>query len=167
MLRTLAIFVVAIVAIVSFLPKTHHGSVAQPVDYGVSLAALRSQSPFPVYAPVSPPPGWTANHITTHVATAGDPSTSLDLGFYIDSDHQYVAVEQSDAAGFLAAQLGAGRIQTGTTTIDGTTWQTWTDSGHHPALVRTVARSLLVLDGSASSATVAQLAAALSLQPAS
>ncbi len=166
MVRTLAIFAVAVLAIVAFLPKTHHGAVAQPVDYGVSLAALRSQAPFPVYAPVSAPAGWTPNHITAHTPTSADRHSSLDLGFYIAGSGQYAAVEQSDAAGFLAAQLGATPKQTGTTTIDGTLWQTWTDSSGHPALVRSVGSSTLVLDGQASTQTLRTLAASLSLRPA-
>jgi hypothetical protein len=166
MVRTLAIFAVAVLAIVAFLPKTHHGAVATPVSYSVSLAALRSQAPFPVYAPVTAPPGWTPNHITVHTPTSADPHASLDLGFYITRGGQYAAVEQSDAAGFLTAQLGRTPVQGPATTVDGTVWQSWTDSKGHPALVRTVATSTLVLDGQASAQTLRTLAASLSLRPA-
>lgn len=166
LVRTLAIFAVAIVAFVAFLPKNHQPPVAQPVDYGVAVAALRSQSTFPVYVPVRPPPGWTPNHVITHVPRPGDASTSLDLGFYLASPNAYAAVEQSDKPGFTAAQLGTGARQTGTTTIAGTDWQTWTDAHGRPALVRPVRASTLVLDGEASAAELRTLAAALSLAPA-
>lgn len=166
MLRTLAIFGVAIVAFVAFLPKNHQPPVAQPVDYGVAVASLRSQAPFPVYVPVRPPPGWTANHVVTHVPAPGDGSTSVDLGFYVAASDAYAAVEQSDKPGFVAAQLGAGAKQTGTSTIAGADWQTWTDAHGYPALVRPVQSSTLVLDGEASGAQLRTLAAALSLAPA-
>ena len=167
MARTLAIFAVLILAVVAFLPKTRHAPVATPVSYGVSLAALRGVSPFPVYAPTSSPPGWTANHATTHVPTAADPSTSLDLGFYISSGQHYAAVEQSDKTGFTRTQLGAGGRQTGTEVVAGTTWQTWVDGSGHPALLRSVGSSTLILDGVATSPELQTLAAALSLAPAS
>jgi hypothetical protein len=166
MVRTLAIFAVLIVAFVAFLPKNHQPPVAQPVDYSVSLAALRGQAPFPVYAPVLPPTGWTPNHVTTHVATTTDPSTSFDLGFYIVASRAYAQVEQSNAAGFTAVQLGKTAHQTGTEVIAGTSWQTWTDSGGHPALVRAVQSSTLVLNGQATAAQLATLAGTLSLAPA-
>ncbi len=166
MLLTLAIFVVGIVAVVAFGPRDHRSSVATPVAFSVSLAALRSAAPFPVYAPATVPAGWTPNHVATHVPDAADPAYSLDLGFYLAGSKQYVAVEQSDAVGFLVAQLGTAGRETGAETVAGTSWQTWIDSHGFPALVRSVGGSTLVLDGQADAATLRTLAGALSLLPA-
>ena len=166
MILTLAIFAFGLLALVAFLPKSHRPPVAQAVAFSVPLAALRSVAPFPVYAPADVPSGWVPNHAATHVPSVGAPTYSFDLGFYITATHGYAAVEQSDAAGFRAAQLGASARQTGAETIAGVRWTDWLDASSHPALVRTVGSSTLVLDGVTDEAHLRTLAASLSLQPA-
>lgn len=163
LLRSLAVLAVVLIGVVVFVQaEDKPAATVQAVDYTVPLTVLRSAAPWPVYAPPTPPPGWTANHVRTHVATAADPSSLLDLGFYVKSAKAYAAVEQSDASGWVATQLGAAARRTGTTVVDGVTWQTWTSAAGQDALVRAVGRSTLVVDGkSASAAVIRRLAASL------
>lgn len=163
LLRTLVVLSIVVIGVVVYIQaEDRPSSTVQPVDYGVQLRGLRAAAPWPVYAPPQPPPGWVANHMRTHLATAADPSYLLDLGFYVAGPKSYVAVEQSDTAGWLATQLGPNAQQTGTTDVGGTTWQTWTEQGGQPALVRRVGTSTLVVDGKdAGAGLIRQLAAAL------
>lgn len=163
LLRSLVVLALVIVGVVVFIQAGDKpSSTVQAVDYTVPLRVLRGAAPWPVFAPPAPPPGWTANHVRTHVPTAADPSSLLDLGFYVPSVPAYAAVEQSDASGWVTTQLGHGAHRTGTTVVGGTTWQTWTSATGQAALVRAVGRSTLVVDGkSASPAVIRTLAASL------
>lgn len=164
LLRSLVVLAIVLVAVVVFVQAENKPSeTVQAVDYTVPVRVLRAAAPWPVYAPATPPPGWTANHVRTHVPTAADPSSLLDLGFYVASAKAYAAVEQSDANGWVVTQLGTTARRTGTTVVDGVTWQTWTSATGQAALVRPVGRSTLVVDGkSASPAIIRTLAASLS-----
>lgn len=163
LVRSLAVLAVVLVGVVVFVQAEDKPSATvQAVDYTVPVTVLRGAAPWPVLAPATPPPGWTANHVRTHVATASDPTSMLDLGFYVKSAHAYAAVEQSDAPGWLTTQLGTAARRTGTTDVGGVAWQTWTSSAGQTALVRAVGASTLVVDGkSASDAVIRRLAASL------
>lgn len=161
MVRTLVVFAVIIVGVVVLLPTSHRSPGAAQVDYSVQLIALRHETPFHIYAPAAPPSGWVANHVRTTVPRPGSPTATLDLGFYIAAGNAYVAVEQSNAPGWLATQLGSGALLIGPVLVDGITYQHYRDGAGQPALVRPVQGSLLVLDGHAPLATLESLAAVL------
>lgn len=155
----LAVVLIGIVAFSQAGSKPTQKVIA--VDYTVSLDSLRRTAPFPVYAPQPAPAGWIANHAIAHEPAPADDSYSWDLGFYVPASDQYAAVEQSSASTWLDTQLGQARKQGATALVAGQQWQTWTDSGGRPALVRAVAGSTLVVDGRASLATLERLAATL------
>lgn len=163
LVRSLAVIAVVLIGIVVFVQaEDKPASTVRAVDYAVPVTVLRGAAPWPVFVPATPPAGWEANHVRTHVATAADPSYLLDLGFYVPAAKAYAAVEQSDVAGWVTTQLGTTARQTGTTVVGGVTWQTWTSSAGQAALVRTVGTSTLVVDGkSASPAVIRELAASL------
>jgi hypothetical protein len=163
LVRSLAVIAVVLIGIVVFVQaEDKPASTVRAVDYTVPVTVLRGAAPWPVFVPATPPAGWAANHVRTHVATAADPSSLLDLGFYVASAKAYAAVEQSDASGWVTTQLGRTARQTGTTVVEGVTWQTWTSATGQAALVRAVGRSTLVVDGkSASPAVIRELAASL------
>lgn len=163
LVRSLAVIAVVLIGIVVFVQaEDKPASTVRAVDYTVPVTVLRGAAPWPVFVPATPPAGWEANHVRTHVATAADPSYLLDLGFYVPAAKAYAAVEQSDVAGWVTTQLGTTARQTGTTVVGGETWQTWTSSAGQAALVRTVGKSTLVVDGKSASPTVIrELAASL------
>lgn len=163
LLRSLVVIAVVLVGIVVFVQaEDKPAATVTAVDYTVPVTVLRGAAPWPVFVPATPPAGWAANHVRTHLATTADPSYLLDLGFYVPSAKAYAAVEQSDASGWVTTQLGPTARRTGTTEVGGVTWQTWTSASGQAALVRAVGASTLVVDGkSASAAVIRQLAVSL------
>lgn len=92
----------------------------EPIDYTAIAAAASLESGTPLAAPVLPK-GWWAN-AATFTAKASDGVASWYAGF-VTPRNEFVALRQGlDANPSWVSQQLAGRAATGTTEIDGVTW---------------------------------------------
>jgi len=163
LIRTLVIFVLLAVAIVAIIPRhTRDDPTVDGIDVPAAAAQVQNSVSFHVYVPRGLPADWQPNHAIPRVAQPGQPVASLDVGYFIKGANNYAALEQSNAPGFVTAQLGAGAPTLGTVVVGGVEFTRRTDQHGQPALVRTVpGGSTLVLDGQATLAQLELLAAAL------
>jgi hypothetical protein len=152
MIRTIVIFAVIIVAIVAFLlPRGHHTTATQSVDYTSELNVVQHRSPFHVLAPQGLPDAWVPTHVTIAVPQQGKTITTFDVGFYVSTANAYVHLQQSNDPKLQQTTLGPKAKQAGTQVIGAQSWQRWTDSSGRPALVRPDSDgSVVVLSGKAS-----------------
>jgi hypothetical protein len=163
----LGAMVVTVVAVVGFWGlnalKTDHGSVDQPaVDYAAMVRAGRADHKLLVLAPTSLPPGWKATSADYQTGT----TPSWRLGVLTDQG-KYVGIEEAlgGVKDLVEKNVDANAVQGKDVTIDGQTYQTWTDAGGDYAVSRTVrtaggVESYLV-GGSAPAATIRDYVAGL------
>lgn len=104
-----------------------------PVDYLRPAEYARTVADFPVLVPERLPEGWFANGARY---VPGD-EESWHVGF-LTEDREYVGLEQTDRppAALVEEHVDEEAVQGEDVTIDGVTWQTWTDEGGDTALVR-------------------------------
>jgi hypothetical protein len=139
------------------------GSPVQAVDWAAWLKAARADQQLMAFAPASLPQKWRA----TSVTYASGSDAHWHLGMLTDTG-KYVGIEESRASTRdLVEQYVDQDAERGhDVTVDGQTWQSWTDSGGDYALVRSVEvggreyESVLV-GGSAPAATVRSFTATL------
>jgi hypothetical protein len=105
------------------------------VDWAAWVKAGRSDQELMVFAPEKLPSGWRA----TSVDYTGGAGAHWHLGLLTDTG-KYVGIEESRAsAQDLAEQyVDQDAVRGDDVTVDGESWQTWTDSGGDYALVRSV-----------------------------
>jgi hypothetical protein len=125
-LRTLAVFAVIVAVGYLIVPHSHRDEPVS-VAYRQPARYFAQQASFTVLLPSSLPAGWYANHVRT--IDAGTPRDGLDLGFYDDPDHSYVALEESAAPRrvFLRQQGVTGRPRGGLE-VAGRHYQVWPDT---------------------------------------
>ena len=124
----------------------------EPVDYLEPARYVRDQVDFPLLAPKQLPSGWVATSVRY---TAGD-EPSWHLGM-LTQERDYVGVEQERRA---ASDMVADFVDKNATrgddvTVDGETWQTWTDPGDDTAIVRQTGTVTTVVVGAVSESTLA------------
>lgn len=98
-----------------------------PADYA------REAADFPVLAPDELPEGWIATSVTFDEYKR----QAWHLGTLTDEE-RYVGLEQAErpADGMIEEYVDEDATQGDDVTVDGVTWQTWTDAGDDLALVR-------------------------------
>lgn len=160
--------VVTVVAVVGFwalnaLKTDHKTTSPRAVDYSAMMRAGRADHKLLVMAPTSLPQGWKATSATYETGT----TPSWHLGVLTDTG-KYVGVEEElgGVKDLVAAHVDENAEQGKDVTIDGQTYQTWTDAGGDYGLSRTVrigggdVESYLVV-GTAPDATIREYAAGL------
>lgn len=144
-----------------FIPHDAGADPVHPVGYRVELGQARRDAPFPVAAPEGLGKSWQATSVTY---SGADPKrVTWHLGM-VDPEREYAAVEQSNSGSVDAfvrnVSLGAHRDGTRTVTADGMVWERW-DGSRYDALVHRGAGVTTVVTGTAPTARLAELAAAL------
>jgi hypothetical protein len=126
------------------------------VDWSAWVKAGRAEHQLTMYAPTALPDGWRA----TSVQYSGGVQPRWHLGLLTDAG-RYVGIEESRGSPEdLAEQyVDQDAVRGEDVTVDGQTWQTWTDSGGDYALVRSIpvggtAYESVLVGGSASAETV-------------
>lgn len=142
-------------------PTGPHGTTVKTVDAAAQVAAARQAAAYPVLAPRGLPAGWrpTSARVARAPAAAGS-SATLHLGYVTPRD-RYLALEEGDAAGFAAGQLGKGATSLTEVEVAGQPWQQWRKASGELALSRTAEGRGVVLSGSADLAELRAFAASL------
>lgn len=134
------------------------------VDYSDVVSGFGQVTHHPALGPVALPRSWRANAANLSGSSAAD--ERLHIGF-VTPGNQFAGVDETtgDATALIKDVLGTrGATVTGTTTIDGATWQVRTSDRGERSLTRAVAGLTVVVTGSARAADLDRLCA--SLQPA-
>jgi hypothetical protein len=107
----------------------------QTVDYSAMLRAGRADHKLLVMAPPSLPAGWKATSATYETGTT--PAWHLGL---LTGKNQYVGIEEAlgGVRDLVDQHVDKDAVQGKDVTIDGETYQTWTDAGGDYAVSRTV-----------------------------
>lgn len=172
MVPSLAVVLLAAFAIYLFVPHDADQNPVKTVGYRVELASARRAAPYPVLAPEGLAKRWRATSVSYE--GAGPKGAAWHLGF-MTPDDQYAAVEQSDAARpakFLHDVTQGARKTAKTVRVNGRAWTRY-QGAKYDALVRRdagtsarngtsrTARHTTVVTGTASTAQLTKLAAAL------
>lgn len=106
---------------------------AGPVDFVTPAKYARTAADFPLLAPQHLPDGWVA----TSVSFSDDKRQAWHLGTLTDDQH-YVGLEQAERPvdGMVEEYVDPDATQGDDVTLDGRTWQTFTDAGGDLAIVR-------------------------------
>ena len=130
-------------------PTGPHRTAVKTVDAAQQVAAAREVAAYPVLAPRDLPAGWrpTSARYAAAPAAAGS-SVTLHLG-YVTPRERYLALEEGDAAGFVAGTLGKGAQRLPDLDIGGQPWQQWRTAAGELALSRTAGGRSVVITGSA------------------
>jgi Protein of unknown function (DUF4245) len=118
----------------------------QSVDYAQAVKYYKTEADFTLVAPRSLPAGWRA---TSQRFTDTRPQ-SWHLGCLTDGDH-YVGLEQAklSTSAIVEQYVDADAVQGKDVTIDGTSWQSWSDAGGDHGLVRRTGPYATLVVGSA------------------
>jgi hypothetical protein len=158
---------VTVVAVVAFwalnaAKNDHPTSPVQTVDYTAMMRAGRADHKLLVMAPSSLPAGWKATSATYETGTT--PAWHLGM---LTGKNQYVGVEEAlgPVGDLVEAHVDKNAQQGKDVSIQGQTYQTWTDAGGDYAVSRTVTiaggvESYLVV-GTAPDATIRDFAGGL------
>ncbi|MFC0599763.1 DUF4245 domain-containing protein [Streptomyces palmae] len=161
MVQSLAVVGVVAAGIYIFVPHDEDHDPIKTVDYSVELGAVRRAAPYPVAAPDpgTLPKGWRATSVSYQ--PEGKNGAAWHLGF-LDSEREYVAVEQSDAPGaaYVDNVTHRARKTSRTERIDGRTWSRYTGAKYN-ALVLKGEGVTTVVTGTASFDHLTKMAAAL------
>lgn len=160
MVRSLAVVLVLVGAIVAFNVADQPDPVVRDIDYADAVAQARQQAAYAVLAPRPLPTGWRATSARTR--SEGADAVSWHLGL-VTAAGDYAAVEQTDGAreGFVD-RFADGAERDGTVKVDGTRWRRL--EGGDPeerALVRSEGGVTTVLAGSAAWDDLERLASSL------
>jgi hypothetical protein len=127
-------------------------------DFLTPAKYARTAADFPLLAPDRLPDGW----IATSVSFTDGKRQAWHLGTLTD-DRRYVGLEQAERPvdGMVEDYVDPEATQGDDVTIDGQTWQTFTDSGDDLAIVRQADGVTTLLVGPVSEATLEELLATL------
>jgi hypothetical protein len=119
MIMSLGVVLLVVGFVVLFVPRPNTDAV-RVVDYTAQLTQARSNSPYPILAPVGLSNRWRATSVRYE---PGQSATTWHLGFVTPQD-AYAGVEQSNGprAAFTEEMTNDGSPE-GTTEIDGVTWE--------------------------------------------
>ena len=164
----LGAMVVCVLAVVAFwglnaLKTDHESTPVRAVDYTAMMRAGRADHKLLVMAPSSLPRGWKATSATYQTGV----SPTWHLGM-LTSEGKYVGVEEAlgGVQDLVDQHVDTDAVQGKDVTIDGQTYQTWTDAKGDYALSRTIraagtVRESYVVVGSAPAATIREFAKTL------
>ena len=134
----LAAMVVTVLAVIAFagfraLTTDHASTPIQSVDYTRTVAGARADHLLLVMAPARLPAGWRATSAT--YLTGMSPSWHLGM---LTKASKYVGIEEARTS---TAKLAEEHVDTHAVrgqdvTIDGSTWETWSDNGGDYAVAR-------------------------------
>lgn len=142
-------------------PTGPRAQVVKTVQTDGAVAAARATAAYQVVVPHGLPAGWRPTSVRVDTGTsAGGSSASLHLG-YVTPSERYVALEQGDAADFVASVLGEGVRPLPAVDIAGQPWQQSRTRVGELALSRTTDGRSVVVTGSAGLAELRALAASL------
>ena len=130
-------------------------------DYSSELQSFPRLAGVAVLAPRGLPSSWRAN--AARLSSPGAGATQLHIGWALPGS-RYAGLDEATGTpdSLLMSVLGArGRTVTGTTTIDGVSWQQRVSALGEQALTRQVGRLTVVVTGNASNDQLRQLAASL------
>lgn len=164
------VFLVLVVlgwALFRALTSDHKSTPVRTVDWAAWVKAGRAEQALALYAPPELPAGWRA----TSVDYVGGNQPQWHLGMLTDRG-KYVGIEESrlTTRKLVEQYIDPNAVRGKDVEVDGTTWQTWSDSGGDHALVRSVQvdgrpyESVLV-GGSADQATVERFVGSLEAGP--
>ena len=135
MVGAMIVLVLVVVGFVVFRDVGRKEPVAsvEPVEYLQPARYAQKQVDFPLLAPAELPAGWIATSV--RYRAGDDPSWHLGM---LTGDRRYVGVEQERKPGsdMVAEFVDQDATRGDDVTVDGATWQTWTDTGDDTALVR-------------------------------
>ncbi|MCW2848744.1 MAG: hypothetical protein JWR90_2718 [Marmoricola sp.] len=161
--------IVIVVAVLAFaavkaLLGDDEATPVQVVDYSGQVTAARADQQLQILVPDPLPSGWKA----TSAAYIPGASPSWHLGMLTDQG-KYVGIEEgrSSIADLASEHVDVNAERGKDVTIDGQTWQTWTDSGGDYAVARSSGSGAKPVEawlvvGTAPEATIRKLAASLS-----
>ena len=129
MIRSLAVIIVPLLIITFFFTRNLDGHPVTVVDYQPILAQARSESRYPVLAPVNLPASWRPTQASWvqkgKLAADGRPSprNSWVLGF-LDPSDTYISIYQGDAeTEDMVSSATRQGVADGSSTVGGQSWQ--------------------------------------------
>ena len=162
MVRSLGV-VLGVVLVVVLITIRTHGQAVRVVDYSSTLTEARRVAPFTVLAPERLAEEWkaTSGDYSPAQVTGRTGVVLWHLGFVTPHD-QYAGLEQTNDTlrDVVQAQV-VGAVPDGTSTINGVTWQRWSNSGGRRAISVVLGKASVVIHGTADWAELEQLAGAL------
>ena len=160
MIGAMIVLLLVVVAFVVFrdINRDDPADPVKPVDYAAPAEYARTQATFPVLAPRRLPEGWMA----TSVGFVGGEEQSWHLGT-LTEDRRYVGLEQADrpVSAMVEDYVDENATQGEDVTIDGETWESWTDEGDDLALVRDTDEVTTLVVGRVSQSTLEEFLATL------
>jgi hypothetical protein len=133
----------------------------QPVDYSSALRGFESVTGVAPLAPAGLPASWRAN--AGRVLAQDDGTAQLHVGWAVPGD-RFAGLDETTGNGpaLLRQVAGDGNVRAaGTTTVDGTVWQTTTSQRGEPVLFRRADGLTIVVTGDAGMAGLRLLAGSL------
>jgi uncharacterized protein DUF4245 len=131
----MVVTVLAVLAFVAFraVTRDNEPTPVRSVDYTVTVKAAVADKKLQVLVPDPVPAGWK---VTSATYTPGA-SAAFHLGMLTDQ-RKYVGVEEalSSVQDLVTEHVDAAAERGKDVTIDGETWQTWTDAGGDYAVAR-------------------------------
>jgi hypothetical protein len=163
MVGALIVVVALGVFVVWFRSTDQEATPVKTVEWTPWVKAGRAEQQLVLFAPARLPQGWRA----TSVKYSGGTGAHWHLGLLTDSG-KYVGIEESRGStqDLVEQYVDESAVRGEDVSVDGETWQTWTDAGGDYALVRSVPvggapyESVLV-GGSAASASIRDFVATL------
>jgi Protein of unknown function (DUF4245) len=135
MVGAMIVLVLVVALFVAFraINRTEPENTVDAVDYTRPAEFAREQARFPLLAPAELPEGWRA----TSVRFDNGRDQAWHVGFLTGAD-DYVGLEQADesARDLVEEHVDEDATEGDAVTVDGDTWERWTDAGGDTALVR-------------------------------
>ena len=154
LVRSLVVIIVPLVLITIFFTRNLGDAPVTVVDWRPVLTMARSQAPYPVLAPVNPPPGWRSVQ-ATWVKTGepylnGAPSARnlWKLGFLTDTN-VFIGLSQGDLqpAQFIDDETRKGEVD-GQSVVGDQTWERRVSpDGRTHSLVATMPKVTTIVSG--------------------
>ena len=160
MVGAMIVLVLVVGAFVVFrdLTREEPTNPVEPVEFARPAEYARGEADFELLAPDALPEGW----IATSVRFTGGRQQAWHLGVLTD-EGRYIGLEQAERPipGMVEEHVDEEAEQGDDVTIDGQTWQTWSDEGDDLALVRRSDDATTLLVGRVSQETFEELIATL------
>jgi hypothetical protein len=152
------VLVVGVFVLLRQTTRDEPTSPVEPIDFARPAEYARSQADFELLAPDELPEGW----IATSVRFTDGEDQAWHLGTLTDED-RYVGLAQAErpVSEMVEELVDEEATQGEDVTVDGQTWETWTDAGDDLALVREEGGLTTLVVGRVSQETLEELLATL------